>query len=83
MKTFAVFNQAFATFDKFGCISGFRVAGHVQAHSPEHALRVAKEEFPLVTHRMVGEYVPETKTELQQKSLGVKKEFAGTKRAWR
>lgn len=82
MKTFAVFNQAFATFDKFGCISGFRLAGCVQAHSPEHALRVAKEEFPLVTHRMVEEFNPE-KYVAGNISAPVHKSFVGTKRAWR
>lgn len=81
MKTFVVFNQALATFDKFGCISGFRVAGQVQAHSPEHALRVAKEEFPLVTHRMVEEFSKEKHG--APRPASVKNAFVGTKRAWR
>lgn len=82
MKTFVVFNQAFATFDKFGCISGFRLAGQVQAHSPEHALRIAKEEFPLVTHRMVEEFNPE-KHDARSVPAPAHKSFVGTKRAWR
>lgn len=81
MKTFVVFNQAQATFDKFGCISGFRVAGNVQAHSPEHALRAAKEEFPLVTHRMVEEFSSEKHG--APRPAAVKNSFVGTKRAWR
>lgn len=81
MKKFDLYSQAHASFDRFGCISGFRFVGTIEAFSAEQALRVSKKNFPLCAFPMIGEHVADRAGSTLPPKAG--KEFVGTKRAWR
>lgn len=80
MKKFDLYSQAHASFDRFGCVSGFRFVGTIMAFSAEQALRMSKKNFPLCGFPMIGEHVEDRASLTTPLKAG--KEFVGTKRAW-
>lgn len=83
MKKFDIFNQVHATFDRFGCVAGFRHVATVDARTPEHALAIAKQVYPLTLLPMVELHREPSRLETLSRIAPVHKEFVGTKRVWR